>query len=183
MRFPELTEKQKAELSRIKTAGTDVGYQVLLGLIAIDLMQDKAYGHPLSPEDYLLCLPNPKRYTLKEYFFPDDIFHWVEKMSGFKGEVTERKRKEWASLTFALLDAFANLESFMTGKKYKELIVFFKEQDDLLYSTQGYCIEHSPEYAYRFIMACIEYMGYSREPNEDTEIVDVSEMPFDGFII
>lgn len=26
MRFPELTEKQKLELSRIKVAGTDVGY-------------------------------------------------------------------------------------------------------------------------------------------------------------
>ncbi len=128
MRLPELTEKQKLELRRIKVAGTDVGYQVLLGLIAIDLMHEKAYGHPLSPEDYLLCLPNYKRHSLEEYFFPDDISLWVEKLSGYKGEATEQKRKEWASLTLALRDSFSYSDSFMTGKNYKEMVVFLRNK-------------------------------------------------------
>ena len=62
MTLRELTEREKAELARIKVSGTNVGYQILLGLIAIDLMGDAAYDHPLTEEEFRECVVDTDGY-------------------------------------------------------------------------------------------------------------------------
>jgi len=184
MTLRELTEKEKAELNRIKVSDTDVGYQVLLGLIAIDLMGDAAYDHPLTEEEFRECVVDTDGYKKTDpWIFPPVVNTWVTKIAGYEGKTLNKKTKEeLASLTFALTDTVCGLYVTMYGKKYKEMVEYYKEQDTLFTAESGISIENSPEYAYRFIVACLDYMGYTREASRSEKCVDVSKIPFWGFV-
>ena len=180
----ELTEREKAELARIKVSGEDVGYQVLLGLIAIDLMGDAAYNHPLTEEEFRECVVDTDGYKKTDpWIFPPVVDTWVTKIAGYEGESLNRKtRDELSSLTFALTDTVCGLYITMYGKRYKEMVAYYKEQDALFMDESGMSIENSPEYAYRFIMACLDYMGYKREASQSEKTVDVSGIFYGGFV-
>lgn len=180
----ELTEKEKAELARIKVSGEVVGYQVLLGLIAIDLMGDAAYDHPLTEEEFRGCVADTDGYKKTDpWIFPPVVDTWVRKTAGCEGQsLSQKKKEELAALTFTLTDTVCGLYVTMYGKKYKEMVKFYKEQEEVFAARSGMWIENSPEDSYRFIVAFLEYMGYTREASQSEKTVDVSEIPFWGFV-
>lgn len=63
----ELTESEKDELTRFKINTEENGHQVLLAMIAVDLMQDKAYGHPLSYSEIIKIYC--RRYKYRRLLF------------------------------------------------------------------------------------------------------------------
>ncbi len=148
-------------------------------------MQEGAYGHPWTPEEFRECVVDMVVGYKKSdpWIFPPVVDTWVTKIAGYeRNNLSTKLENDIISLTFALTDTVCGMYITMHGKKYKEMIKFYKEQDALFMAEHGKSIEYSAEYSYRVIMACIEYMGYKREPSVGDQCVDVSKVPFWGFV-
>lgn len=180
----ELTEFEKVELNSFKLAKTCEGYQVVLAMIAVDLMQDKAYGHSLKPSEFRDCVLDNEYYTKNDpWIFPPLVHTWVTKLAeGNGGKITRQSKNDISSLTFSITDTVCELIITLSGKKYKEMVEFYNKLNEEVYAEKGKYIESLPEYAYRYVVTCIEYMGYKRVPSKGENVVDVSEIPFDGFV-
>lgn len=171
----ELTDCEKKELNRFQTTGN--GYQVLLGMIAVDLMQEKAYENPIHYMDYA-------DYIKTDYYHKGDAFilmplieTWLTKLEINNNNcINEKIKKGIFSLNICYINTICGISPGIGEKKYREMVRLFQELDQKQFDKTGQRLENCPEECYRYIVTCMEYMGLKREPSVGDKLVDLREI-------
>lgn len=173
----ELTEAERAELSRFKLYEKENDYQVLLAMIAVDMMKEKAYSHPLDYSEYREYVIETRHQRKTDGFIIAPIINsWLRKMvEKTGGEYNEKIEKDIWNLTFTYIYIIGQ-NTKIPGKKPREMFELYKEHDKRLREKNENRIADSPEYMYRYIVSCLEYMGFERRPTTDMGIVDMTHI-------
>jgi len=171
----ELTGKEKEELNRMTITDTENGYQVLLSMIAVDLMKEKAYEHQIKYTDFSDYITNDWGPFGEDFMLVPIVESWLTALVMRKEKVlSEKINKTIKTLTFAFIDIVCTQSCGMAGKLHREMIKFYKEMDEKIFKETGLNLINSPELIYRFIVACLEYVGIERKPSEGTVVIDVT---------
>lgn len=113
---------------------------------------------------------------------------WLDKLvMDNNADVNEKVKKYVSYLAYNYIDTVCGFSGGMTGKKQMEMHRFYNEINELVYKEKGHELVDLPEETYRYIVTCLEYMGFRREPSMEIQIVDVSgitnnDLLFDGSI-
>ncbi len=180
----ELTPEEKSELSRMKLSQEEGSFQVLLGMIAFDMLGEEATGRVLIRQDLTNTIK--QEYMQKIQFpyhegwgpvLPPIVLAWISKvLCGQYAEVDVKVQKDVTSLCFGLIDAVCGISNGMTGKKQMDMWKFFEEINARFLKENGTELWWMPEETYRYIVACIEYAGFKRRPDVSELTVDVSHI-------
>ena len=186
MTLRELTPEEKAELSRMKLSKEEGSFQVLLGMIAFDMLGEKAEGRVLTRQDLTNTIK--QEYMQKVQFpyhegwgpvLPPIVLAWISKVFfGQYAEVRTKERNDAICLCFALIDAVCGISGGMTGKKQMDMWKFFEEINARFLDEDGTELWWMPEETCRYIVTCIEYAGFKRQPDTSELTVDVSHITY-----
>lgn len=182
----ELSEDERAEFQRIKTSSKNEGYQILMGLVAIDLLDESDMKNKIDinilgekiTDEYITYNVLNRGLPL----LPELLTTWIKSKFSYKGlgaainMIAKPKGLEISiySLVCALSDAICQISYGMIGKKQRDMWNFFREINEKLLNDTGYELSESPEEIYRYIMTCLEFIGFERKPSKSNVIVDVS---------
>lgn len=182
MTLRELTPEEKSELSRMKLSQDEGTFQVLLGMIAFDMLGKEAVGRVLTRQDLTNTIK--QEYMQKIQFpyregwgpvLPPIVLAWISKV--FCGQYADAKvQKDVVCLCFGLIDAVCGISNGMTGKKQMDMWKFFEEINTRFLEEKGTELWWMPEETYRYIVTCIEYAGFKRQPDGSELTVDVSHI-------
>lgn len=183
MILKELREDEKNELARIKT-NNEYRWQILMGMIAVDLLDDKSLERPVTYKQLIDCISDDYLLNLDiEYIkgeistLPPIIFCWLGKMmKDQKIEKNKRVINNAMAVSFGLLDAVCGISYGMTGKKQMDMWKFYEEINEKLKEETGHELYELTEETYRYIITCLEYVGFMRNPSKLETIIDVSNI-------
>ncbi len=170
----ELTEAERAELSRFilhEREGND--YQVLLAMIAVDFMKENAFGHQLSYPEFADYIEPEAYYNHNSFLLTGLLQKWISGMAEQDGiTINEKIEKDILNLVYTLEYAPCGRSSGFVGKKHREMRKFYDELDKEM-EEKGQYLAVCPEENYRYIVTCLEYMGFKRVPSTGTEKIDM----------
>lgn len=178
----ELADKEKAELVRIKTSKTQDSWQILMGMIAIDFLNDKINGKPVMYEQLVDCISNDYLDDMdfivckdETPTLPNIIICWIARLMNEHSMDKKKKTKNnLIAVTFGLMEAVCGIGGGMTGKKQMDMWKFYEETNERLQQETGHELCELSEETYRYIVTCLEYVGIKREPSIGEMCVDVS---------
>lgn len=184
MVLKELGEEEKAEFARMKTSPNQDTWQVLLAMIAIDLMGNKINGIPVTFQQLVDNISKEGLHHIDidfcendPYPLPNIIFSWIGKMMIIQGiEKNKTKRNDARAITFGLLEAVCEQCAGRGGKKQMNMLKFYEEINTSLKQETGHELYELPVETYRFIITCLEYIGIKRKASIGEGIIDVSQI-------
>jgi hypothetical protein len=180
----DLYENEKAKLARIKISDTRGSWQILMGMISFDLLDAKSLDKPVLytqlidsiSHDYLTILDIQYRKGEKPSL-PPIIFCWFGKMmKELKIEKSKVVRNNVLGIAYGLMDAVCGMSGGMTGKKQMDTWKFYKSINEKLKQETGHELSDLSEETYRYIVTCLEHIGFMRIPSTSNAIVDVSNI-------
>jgi hypothetical protein len=184
----ELHEDEKNELARIKILNADYTWQILLGIIAIDILDDKSLERPVIYAQLVDCISDDYLSNLDIQYrkgeiptLPPILFNWLGKMiKEQKIEKNNRVRNNALAVAFGLMDAVCGISCGMTGKKQMDMWKFYEEVNKQLKQETGHEMDELVEETYRYIVTCLEYVGFNRNPSKSETIIDVSKITWNN---
>ena len=171
----ELTQIEANELNRMIITDTGNGYQVLLSMIAIDLMKEKAYERQLKYTDFSDYITNDYGQFGEDFMLIPLLETWLTTLEiEKKGVISEKDKEKIFCLSISLIDIICTISCGLAGRLHRDIIKFYKEVDEKVFNAMGINLINSPEYCYRFIISCLEHVDLERKPSESKEKVDVT---------
>lgn len=184
MKLRDLTEKEEAELKKIRINEGDNSYQILMGMIAIDLLNSRTQGGPVQFNDLIQCISKENMdfvYSVENRpALPPIMFTWLSMLRKYSNN--RISDNDIYSLTFNLIDIVCEISMGLFGKKQSIMRRFFLDVNNELIEKTGKGLLETPTGVYRYIVSCFDYIGIIRKINEDIKMVDVSLISYKDLV-
>ncbi len=159
--------------------------QILFGIIALDIYVEKQgkIEYQYLSDNYTSCKPNygPAAFWgIIETWISESMIY---KNIGLVKEIaksTKGLESNINSLAAILSYSVCRINNGISGKKDREIIKFFEKINQDLLHSRGVGMEKSPVETFKFIVSCLEFLGFKRSETIDKSItVDVSNIKYE----
>ena len=173
MELRELTQEEKNEFEKIRVPEYDNSYRLLLAMIAIDLMGCEVVNKRFEYEDFIAYIDDGKYHEGDGFILQNIIETWIIKLAQKNGISIDKKvEKDIDSLVVCFIYTVCGISPGISNKKFKEMVMLYNHMDEKLQKEKNEYLCDNPEENYRFIVTCLEYMGFKRIPSDFDGIID-----------